>query len=375
MKNRWLVWILIVCMMAALAGCAGGSGETENQTEATQTVETAGQETEQQAETVQAADQETESQTVQAAETTAQEAADPASGAVTIRVGSLKGPTSMGLVGLMDRAEKGETESNYEFTMATAADEINAAFLRGELDIVLIPANVASVLYHKTEGQIAVLDVNTLGVLYLLESGETIQEIGDLAGRTVYLPGKGTTPDYALQYILSQNGLTESVNLEYKAEAAEVISALSEDAQAVGLLPQPAATTAGIQNESLRIALNLTEEWDKVSEEGSLITGVTIVRRAFLEENEAAVQEFLREHAVSTVFVNEHIEEAAEMVAALEIVPKAPIAVKAIPYCNITCLTGEEMRMALSGYLRVLCGQNPESVGGAEPADDFYYVP
>ena len=334
MKNRWRMWVLIVCMLAVLAGCAADPAGT------------------------------------QAAESTGE-----ADGEATIRIGSLKGPTSMGLAGLMDRAEKGETKSRYEFTMATSADEINAAFLRGELDIVLIPANVASVLYNKTEGQLAALDINTLGVLYILENGETLQGIEDLAGRTVYLPGKGTTPDYALQYILAQNGLTETVDLQYKAEAAEVISALSEDTAAIGLLPQPAATTACMQNEGLRIALNLTEEWDKVSGDGSLVTGVTVVRRAFLEENEAAVQEFLREHADSAAFVNEHTEEAAEMVAQLGIVPKATVAAQAIPYCNITCLTGDEMRTALSGYLQVLYGQNPEAVGGKEPGEDFYYEP
>ena len=293
-----------------------------------------------------------------------------------IRIGSLKGPTSMGLVELMDQAEKGEAGADYEFTMAAAADEINAAFLKGDLDIVLIPANVASVLYNKTGGQAVVLDINTLGVLYLLESGETVQSAADLKGRMIYLPGKGTTPDYALQYILAQNGLgMEDVDLQYKSEAAEVISALQEEPEALGLLPQPAVTTACMQNEGLRIALDLTEEWDKVSAEGSLVTGVTLVRREFLEQHEALVQEFLSAHEESAKFTNENIEEAAEMVAALEIVPKAPIAVQAIPYCNITCMTGTDMQTALSGYLTVLAAQNPEAVGGALPAEDFYYLP
>lgn len=293
-----------------------------------------------------------------------------------VRIGSLKGPTSMGLVELMDKAEKGEAGADYEFTMAAAADEINAAFLKGDLDIVLIPANVASVLYNKTDGQVVVLDINTLGVLYLLENGETVQSAADLEGRTIYLPGKGTTPDYAVQYILAQNGLSlEDVDLQYKSEAAEVISVLQEEPEALGLLPQPAVTTACMQNESLRIALDLTEEWDKVSTEGSLVTGVTLVRREFLEQHEAVVQAFLSDHAKSTDFTNENIEEASGMVAALEIVPKASIAAQAIPYCNIICMTGKDMQTALSGYLTVLAGQNPEAVGGVLPAADFYYLP
>lgn len=293
---------------------------------------------------------------------------------VTIRIGSLKGPTSMGLVSLMDQTKNGEAGQNYEFTMAAAADEINAAFLKGDLDIVLIPANVASVLYHKTKGQIAVVDINTLGVLYLLESKETVSSVADLAGRTVYLPGKGTTPDYALQYLLEQNGIEiGEVDLQYKSEAAEVISALSEEPDALGLLPQPAATTACMQQKDLRIALDLTEEWDKVTMDSSLVTGVTAVRREFLEQNEAAVQAFVQDHMESAQFANENVEEAAELVAALEIVPKATVAAQAIPYCNITCLTGKDLRTALSGYLDVLAGQNPEAVGGKVPSDDFYY--
>ena len=293
---------------------------------------------------------------------------------VTIRIGSLKGPTSMGLVSLMDQTKNGEAGQNYEFTMAAAADEINAAFLKGDLDIVLIPANVASVLYHKTEGQIAVVDINTLGVLYLLESKETVSSVADLAGRTVYLPGKGTTPDYALQYLLEENGVEiGEVDLQYKSEAAEVISALSEEPDALGLLPQPAATTACMQQKDLRIALDLTEEWDKVTMDSSLVTGVTAVRREFLEQNESAVQAFVKDHMESAQFANENVEEAAELVAALEIVPKASVAAQAIPYCNITCLTGKDLRTALSGYLDVLAGQNPEAVGGKVPSDDFYY--
>ncbi len=293
-----------------------------------------------------------------------------------IRIGSLKGPTSMGLVQLMDRAEKNETTNTYEFTMAAAADEINTALIKGDLDIVLIPANVASVLYNKTGGEVVVLNINTLGVLYILEYGETIQSVKDLAGRTIYLPGKGTTPDYALQYLLSQNGLTtEDVDLQYKSEGTEVIAALAQDKNAIGLLPQPAATVATVQNEGLRIALDLTAEWDKVSEDGGLLTGVTLVRKAFLQENPGAIQMFLEDHLSSTNFANDNVAEAAQMVADLGIVPKAPIAVKAIPYCNIVSMTGAEMKEALSGYLGVLADQNSKAIGGALPGEDFYYIP
>lgn len=306
---------------------------------------------------------------------TAEEIQDYA--AVDVKVGSLKGPTSIGLVYLMDQAEKGEAANNYEFTMAAAADELLPSMISGDLDIILVPANVASVLYNKTEGGVTVVDINTLGVLYMVSGDDTIQSMEDLRGRTVYLTGKGTTPDYVLQYLLAENGLTaEDVVLEYKSEATEVAAVLAKTPEAIGVLPQPFVTAACAQNENLSVVLDLTEEWAAVQGEGgsSLVTGVTVVRDDFLEKNKEAVDKFLEEHAVSTDYANENVEAAAELVAAAGIIEKAPVAVKAIPECNITYIDGTDMQTALSGYLEVLFEQDASSVGGNLPGDDFYYI-
>lgn len=294
-----------------------------------------------------------------------------------IRVGSLKGPTTMGLVYLMSQSEKGEASQNYTFTMAAAADELLVQVVSGDMDIALVPANVASVLYHKTEGGISVIDINTLGVLYMVSGDGSVQSMDALKGKTIYLTGKGTTPDYVLQYLLTQNGLTlDDVTLEYKSEATEVAAVLSENSEAIGVLPQPFATVACMQNETLSVIMDLTKEWTALQGEGgsSLITGVTIVRNDFLEENPEAVASFMEEHKQSAAYANENAEEAAELVASYGIIEKAPVAVKAMPYCNITYLDGEEMKTALAGYLEVLYEQDASSVGGSLPADDFYYI-
>ena len=295
-----------------------------------------------------------------------------------IRVGSLKGPTSMGLLFLMREAEEGGAEGNYAFTMAAQADELLPLMVKGEMDIALVPANVASVLYNKMQGQLAVIDINTLGVLYMVTGDGTIESVEDLKGRTIYLTGKGTTPDYVLHYILSENGMTEAdYTLEYKSEASEVAALLAEKPQAVGLLPQPFVTAACIQNEALKVVLDMNEEWTKLQgEDGSrVVTGVTVVRKEFLKEHEAAVKVFLKEHEESTGAINEDVQTGASLAVAAGIVAKEAIAQKAIPACNITCMQGAEMQQALSGYLEVLFEQNPESVGGALPGEDFYYIP
>lgn len=294
-----------------------------------------------------------------------------------IRVGALKGPTTIGLLHLMEEAKNGKTENTYTFTMAVGADELTPLLVKGELDIALVPANVAAVLYNKTQGGISVIDINTLGVLYMVSGNEGIKSFEDLRGQTIYLTGKGTTPDYVLQYLLSENGIgLEEVTLEYRSEATEVAALLAENPDGIGLLPQPFVTVACAQNEQLSICLSMTEEWTKVQgEEGSsLVTGVTVVRNEFLQENPEAVALFLEEHADSTAYTESDLEDTAALCAKAEIIAKEQVAVKAIPFCNITCITGAEMKQALAGYLEVLYELNPEAVGGSLPGDDFYAV-
>lgn len=295
---------------------------------------------------------------------------------VNIRVGSLKGPTTLGILFLMDKAEKSETKSPYEFQMVTGADELLPLMVQGNLDIALVPANVAAVLYQKTEGGVAVIDVNTLGVLYIVTGNEEINSAADLAGKTIYLTGMGTTPEASLRYVLSENGLAESdYTLEFKSEATEVAAVLAQDPESIGLLPQPFVTAALMQNENLKVALDLNEEWSKVQGEGDsgMVTGVTVVRKAFLEEHPEAVKAFLTEHAESVNAINADPDSGAALAVKAEIVAKESIAKQAIPKCNIVCVTGGEMKAVLSGYLDVLAAFDPAMVGGQTPADDFYY--
>ena len=294
-----------------------------------------------------------------------------------IRIGALKGPTTIGLLQLMEEASTGSSENAYNFQMAVAAEELTTQLIKGDLDIALIPANMASVLYNKTQGGICVIDINTLGVLYLVSGNVENQSLSDLRGQTIYLTGRGTTPDYVLQYLLSENGISlDDITLEYRSEATEVATLLTQNPDAVGLLPQPFVTVACAQNESLKPVISLTEEWKNTEGENnsSLVTGVTVVRREFLEENEDAVRIFLTEHKESCDFTQTNLDETAALCVKQEIIAKEPIAMKAIPDCHIVCITGEEMKQALYGYLQVLYDMNPSTIGEKLPEDDFYYI-
>lgn len=293
-----------------------------------------------------------------------------------IKIGALKGPTTMGMIKVMEDAENKNTAYNYSFTIAGAADELSAGLAKGEIDIAAVPCNLAAVLYNNTKGKIKLAGINTLGVLYIVEAGETINRVEDLKGKTIYSTGKGTTPEYTLNYLLTAYGIDpeKDLQVEYKSEATEVAVALSEADNGIAMLPQPFVTTVMMNNDKVRIALDVTKEWEAVSTDGSsVVTGVVVVRSDFLEQNKEAVDAFLAEYQDSTDFVNENAEEAAALIEKFDIF-KAAVAKKAIPYCNITFIQGNEMKEKVSGYLTALYNQNPKAVGGALPADDFYYI-
>lgn len=286
-----------------------------------------------------------------------------------IAVGALKGPTAMGMAQLLD-------DDSYDFTIAASPDEIVPQIVQGNVDIAAVPSNLAAVLYQKTQKNVSVLAVNTLGVLYLVENGESIQSVEDLKGKTIYASGKGATPEYALEYVLSANGIDpeKDVTIEYKSEHAEVVAALANDQTAAGLLPQPFVTTALMKNDSLRVALDLNQLWqDGVSDDSQLVTGVVVVRNDYLKEHEADVDAFMDAYQASVEFVNSDPDQAAKIIGAHDIIAEE-VAKKAIPDCSIVFVEGEEMQTMLSGYLSTLEQQNPEMVGGQLPDDDFYYA-
>lgn len=304
---------------------------------------------------------------------------DAAAEPVAVRAAALKGPTAMGLVKFMSEVDAGNLkDEDYSFRIVASADEVAPLISKSEVDIAAVPANLASVLYNKTSGAVRVIAVNTLGVLYICELGDTVSTVADLRGKTIFSAGKGATPEYALEYVLRANGLDPAtdVTIEWKSEHAECVAALAQDATAIAMLPQPFVTTAQAKNDQIRVALDLNQEWAAACEaegrDGKLITGVAVVRSEFADAHPEAVDAFLGHYRESVEFVNANTDEAAALVGGYEIVPEA-VAKKALPACNITFVDGADMKEQLGGYLEVLADQNADAVGGKLPGDDFYY--
>lgn len=285
-----------------------------------------------------------------------------------IRIAALKGPTGMGMVKLADK----QNYPNYTVSIEASPDALNPRIISGEVDVAAVPVNLASVLYNKLDGDISVLAVSTLGVLYVVEAGSEVNSVADLAGKTVYATGQGATPEYILNYLLDKNGVAGSVEVNYVGEHAALATMLADGSAEIGMLPEPNVTSTLAGNDNLRIALNLTEEWNKVCST-ELVQGVVIARKSFVNEHPEAIEQFLREYEKSSAFVNENIDEAAKLIVDVGILGNVEIAKKAIPNCNISFSKGEAMYKAVEGMLAVLFEANPKSIGGKLPDKDFYY--
>lgn len=372
-KNRIKGIAAMLLCMGLLTACAGNSTSSDSQSASDSSSAASVADVSSDADSSAADDESSASSESSTASDSSSETSQPqAEAPEAVRVTAMKGPTAMGMTKLMsDSKENGYI---YDFTIAAAADEISPLVIQGNTDIVCAPANLASVLYNKTEGGVQVIAVNTLGVLYICENGNTVTSMADLKGKTIYASGKGASPEFALYYLLRENGIDpdNDVTIEWKSEHSECLAALTSSEGGVALLPQPFVTTAQMKTEGINVVLDLTEEWEKLDNGSACLTGVVMARTEFAKQYPEAVEEFLDKYSASVDYVNSNVSEAAQLVEKYGIVTAA-VAEKAIPECNIVCITGAEMKEKLSGYLSVLYEQLPASVGGALPADDFYY--
>lgn len=366
--KKALTWLMAAVMMISLVACGGRQEPAESESSAAKVEDSNVESSE--------TSQETESSIVVEESSEAESSKEDSYEKVDVKIAALKGPTALGMLDMMHQADEGTAPDNYQFTLAGSPDEILGSIIKGEYDIAALPTNVASVLYNKTEGEVQLIGLNTLGVLYCVEVGDSVHTIEDLKGKTIYNLGKGSTPEYTLNFLLEANGLNPETDVivEYKSEASEVAALIANGEATIALLPQPFVTSLMTQNADVRVALDITEEWSKVGDGSTLTMGCVVAQKSFVEAHPEVVERFLEAYAASVEFTNgdDTIETAAQYAESYDII-KAPVAQKAIPECNIVCITGDEMKTIASGFLQTMFEADPASVGGALPEADFYY--
>jgi len=285
-----------------------------------------------------------------------------------VRVLVISGPTGMGMAKLINDEKEND---KYKFDIYSKPTDVVAEIMRGDYDIAALPTNLAANLFNKTEKKLQVAAINTLGVLYIIEDGNTITDIKSLEGKTIYTAEEGATPEYVLRHILKENNV--NANIEFLSSFDEVSSRMVAGDVSIAMLPEPKLTATKAQKASLNIALNLTEEWKKVSD-SELVQGCIVVRKEFAQKHKAALDAFLAKYEQSINFVNSNPDEASQMIAEIGIIPNAGLAKNAIPRSNIVYIDGSDLKTNLNPFLQVLFEANANSIGGSVPGNDFYYT-
>ena len=293
-----------------------------------------------------------------------------------VRIAAIQGPTGIGMVHLMNDAAENKTENSYTFSVATDPTEVGPKLTNNDVDIAALPTNMAATLYNKTNGNVQLLAVNTLGVLYMLENGNEIQSVKDLVGKTIYTSGQGANPEFVLNYVLKENGIDPAtdVTIKFASNNQELSALVLNGTATVAMVPQPAVSTITANKPDIRIALSMNDEWDAVAgDENKLMMGCVAVRKDFLQNHPKEVEAFLNEYKASIEKTSD-VDATAALCETFGIIPKAAIAKKAIPYCELTFVSGNTMKSQIGKYYSVLFEANPASIGGKLPDDAFYYV-
>lgn len=291
-----------------------------------------------------------------------------------VRMATLKGPTGIGTAKLWADDDAGKAKNDYTVTLCTDPTEVLNGVVEGSYDVAAVPLNMASVLYNKLNGGVQILAINTLGTLYMLSTQE-LADISALEGKTVVTAGQGATPEYVLNYLLEKNGLTDKVTVEFKSEHAEVATlaaAAGADDQTIYMLPEPNVTASLLQNQALKTVLDVSSAFESASGV-SLAMGCIVAKKEFVEQNKDAVDAFLTEYKASVEYTESNLDDTATLCETYGIIPKAAVAKQAIPRCSITCVTGADMQKIATENLNVLLAASPKAIGGALPADDFWY--
>ena len=348
MKRLLTVLMVLVMALAMLTGCSAPAAQTESPSES-------------------AAPSATEAPSTTEAPSAAPEPAAAYGQDNPLSVATLAGPTGMGMIQLFDNPD-------YNMSLLTTPDQISPKIISGETTVAAVPSNLAAVLYNKMKGGIKIVSVNTMGVLYIVENGDTVNSIEDLAGKTLYATAQGSTPEYALNKILKENGL-DDVTVEFMNAHADLANAVAAGDVKLALLPEPFVSAVLAQNKDVKVKLDINAEWQKIFGEGAgMPMGVTVVSSAFAEDT-ASMNKLIADFTASVDYVTSDPDNAAKDIVAKQIIGAEPVAKAAIPRCGISFITGEDCKAILDDYFKMMFESNPESVGGAVPSDDIYYMP
>ena len=286
-----------------------------------------------------------------------------------IQIELSQGAAALGFAHLMEESELSATQGDYYFKLKTSEAEVLSDFITGAADVAILSPESAARAYHDAKDGGVILNINAGNELYCISGNTELKSFQGLKGQTVLSVGQGEQPEYVLRYLKSQYGT--QFDVQYTS-IEDITAQLSADPSKVAIVAEPDASSllAGVPG-TVR-AFSLQDSWENVTATGSLISSVTLVHRNYYENKRAAVDNLLRETAMSIVKAERAANQTAKLAGKFGITQAAVVPL-ALPYANLKCITGDQMKSRLGAYLIAIAEVDSAAIGRSVPGEDFYY--
>lgn len=293
-----------------------------------------------------------------------------------IRIITLKGPSAMGMINLIDSAAT-IAGTPLAIEIVDEPMQVRSRMLVDKPEIAVLPLNMAAIMYNKGVDY-QLLAVPVWGTLYLTGTDSTVRHWADLKGKTVHLMGKGATPDILFRYLLEKHQILpdKDIRLDYAFPThIDLSNAMIAGQASLAVLSEPMFSLAQARNPLIRQIMDLDIEWAAVTPEDPTMPSTAIlVRKDYARDHWKDIQAIAEAWNRSTEFVNQYPEKAALRIAYHKIVPEAAVALRSIPRCRLYFRYADEIRPAIQGNLKVFLTFNPDAIGGRLPDEKFIYT-
>lgn len=310
----------------------------------------------------------------------------PSAGSLTLNVAALNGPSGIPMAYLFENKPE-VVGADFQFQVAAGADVLLPKLLKGEVDVGILPPNVAAKVFTKNNEALVVGAVMGQGMLNLITKDASVTSLADLKGKTVTVAGQGATPEYMVRYLLKENGIkvaedgiatTDSVALDFSIPNAEIAAALISGKIQYAIVPEPFSTVATTKDASVVKAINLQDEYAKVQKSSGKDSvnypmTVIVVRKQLAEQSPEVVRGLLASFQKAVDWTLANPAEAGKLVEQHTLGLQAPIATKVIPNGAYVFVPAKEAQSQLEQLYSIFLDFAPEAIGGQLPSSNFYF--
>ncbi len=289
-----------------------------------------------------------------------------------VTIATLKGPSAMGMIKFVDSLSH-VSDKSIRVVILNEPIQVRKMVIDGTADFAILPTTMAAILYNRGIDY-RLVAIPVWGTLYLFGTDTTITSWEMLKGKTINLMGKGMTPDVLFKHLLIENEINPEgdVRLDYRFPThIDLANAVAAEQATLGVISEPLVSLVMEHNSNVMAIFDLNSEWQKVMDMPIAQTAF-IAKGELIDSNKELVDEILNSYEYSTLWVNQNLDSAAQLIVKYNILPNVAVARNSIPRSNLNFVRASIIKSEVESYLQVFYQMNPDIVGGRLPDENFY---